>query len=96
MQAWVTNNLLTALYPLDHVRVVLAGRRLPETPTTVQDVCCSYELQAVAPDHYRHYCNTIGVALADRELALLYEMGDGNPGFLVEMTPKLLAWGGAR
>lgn len=96
IQTWVTNDLLAALYPLTHVRVVLAGRQLPAISTTWQDICHPYELQPVKPYHYRHYCETLGLTLNDGELNLIYQMWDGSPGLLVSMTPKLLSWGSLR
>lgn len=96
IQNWIIDDLLTALCPLEHTRVVLAGRQLPPSSGAWLDLCCSHELQPVAPAHYRHYCDTIGIPLAEDQLELLHCVLDGKPGQLVDMTPKLLTLRGAQ
>ncbi len=93
-RAWIIDDFLTALSPLAHVRVVLAGREHPDCPTTWRDMCIIHDLLPVALHHYEAYCASIGVPLDPERLAQLHRALKGSPGGLIEIQSILLAVGG--
>jgi hypothetical protein len=88
-QGWLMDMLLVQLAPLPHLRIVVAGRGVPEPHGSYAALTRSYELQPVREIHeYISYCRQIGAALGEqsiRDLALAF---DYAPGSFADVMPK--------
>jgi hypothetical protein len=86
---WLMDMLLVRLAPLPHLRIVVAGRGVPEPPGSYAVFTRNYELQPVREIHeYISYCHQIGAALGEqsiRDLALVF---DYVPGSFADVMPK--------
>jgi hypothetical protein len=88
-QGWLMDMLLVQLALLPHLRIVVAGRWVPEPHGSYAALTRSYELQPVREIHeYISYCRQIGAALGEqsiRDLALAF---DYVPGSFADVMPK--------
>lgn len=89
-QAWLIDNLLMQLAQIDHVRIVLAGRSIPEPAGNYAMNCCSYELSSIHDEEaFILYCNQIGVSLEEQSIRDIANVVDYNPGLFVDsVIPK--------
>jgi hypothetical protein len=83
-QSWLFNDLLGRLRPLTHLRVVIAGRQLPEAASSYAATCHRYKLRPVLEaEAYIRYCRAIGSRLDEPNIRLLAH----NSGY----TPDVFA-----
>jgi len=86
-QDWLISRLLVQLFPLKHVRVVVAGRQVPEPLGSYVPVCHSFELCAVtAEEEYVMYCQSMGVVLQEQSIRDLAKALDHTPGQFVDLV----------
>ena len=90
-QDWLIDTLLVQLAPLTHVRVVVAGRTMPEASGSYAAICCSYELLPVHEDQaYINYCRECKIELAENEIRVLARAVDYKPGAFADVMPKFM------
>lgn len=88
-QNWLLNDLLGRLRPLLHLRVVVAGRRLPEASSSYSATCRPYKLSPVFDmEAYIRYCREIGARLDEQNIRLLAQNTGYIPGAFAN-TAKL-------
>ncbi len=93
-QTWLMNNLLDKLAPLKHVRVIVAGRSLPEVYGGYAANCCSYELKAVLDvQEYIKYCQQIGAILVEQSIKDVARAVDYNPGMFAGCARRFVQQG---
>ena len=93
-QKWLMNTLLVQLSLLDHVRIVVAGRSLPEAHGSYTAHCQSYQLQPVtAIEEYLAYCQNFNTTLSERDIRTLAQAFDYLPGSFVGILPKFMSQG---
>ncbi|MBN1992835.1 MAG: ATP-binding protein [Anaerolineae bacterium] len=97
IQHWLMNELLVSLTPLQHVRVVLAGRAIPDAAGSYAACCHSYELVPVRDETaYIVFCQQLNLTITEqsiRDFALVF---DYKPGFFVDFVlPKFSQAGAA-
>jgi hypothetical protein len=81
--------LLVQLAPLPHLRIVVAGRGVPEPHGSYAAFTRSYELQPVREIHeYISYCRQIGAALDEPSISTLALAFDYKPGAFADVMPK--------
>jgi hypothetical protein len=87
---WLINTLLVQLVPLAHVRVVVAGRWVPEPLVSYAAACDSYELPPVeAEEEYIVYCHQVGAHLPEQSIRDIAFLCEYKPGFFVDfVTPR--------
>jgi hypothetical protein len=86
-RTWLMDMLLVQLSPLDHVRVVIAGRDLPDAAGSYAAACLSYELQPVVEvDAYIRFCHETGVTLAEQSIRDFAHAFNYRPGLFAEYT----------
>lgn len=87
VQAWLMHMLLPQLSSLDLVRVVVAGRSLPEANGSYTNRCRSYQLKPVTDeDAYIPYCRNLKVTLGEEAIRVLAKAFDYNPGLFAEIV----------
>ncbi len=89
-QHWLMNELLVNLKPLDHVRVVLAGRTIPDPAGSYAAHCHSYELVPVRDEAaYFAYCRQLKLEIEEPLITGFAHLLDYKPGLFVDMVlPK--------
>ena len=90
MQEWLMDTLVGQLLPLLHVRIVVAGRSVPE-PSGGSVACChSYELTPVKEEEaYITYCHRLGIPLVEQSIKDIARVLDYKPGQFVDyVLPK--------
>ncbi len=92
MQTWLMNSLLIQLSSLAHVRVVVAGRSLPEAHGSYVALCRSYQLLPVTEaEEYIAYCHSLHATLSEQSIRDFAEVFDYTPGIFVEhVLPKFM------
>ena len=87
---WIMNNFLVQLSKINHVKVVIAGRSVPEINNSYVTICESYNLAAVQNiDDYIQYCYTVGAKLPEESIRDIALILDYNTGLFVELViPK--------
>lgn len=90
---WIMDPLLVFLYPLSHVKVVLAGRSVPEPCGTYEDICCTHRLLPVqSEDEYIAFCREIGIVdqpgegLTNDTIRAFARACEYKPGFFFELV----------
>jgi len=87
MQEWLTDTLVGQAAALAHVRIVVAGRSVPEPCGSYATWCHSYKLQPVQEEaDYITYCRHIGARLEEHEIRLLAYTLDYQPGYFAEVV----------
>jgi hypothetical protein len=89
MRMWLTEMLLISLARLDHVRVVIAGRSLPEAHGSYRSRCQSYQLLPVKEvEAYIAYCQQVNPKLSEQSIRDLVHAFDYVPGLFAEILLK--------
>lgn len=90
LQRWLTDTFLVRLSLLSHVRVVVAGRSVPEPCASYRDRCQTCKLQPVRDeDAYISYCRSRGWSLVEQSIRDIAKMLDYKPGMFVDyVLPK--------
>lgn len=88
-QHWLMYELLVSLIPLAHVRVVIAGRAVPEAAGSYVAYCHSYELIPVTDEAaYIAYCQQHKLTITEQSIRDIARLLDYQPGFFAEMVVK--------
>jgi len=87
MQAWLMDLLLVQLASLAHVRVVLAGRSLPE-PHASSVICCgTYQLHPITDEQaYIDYCQCLNARLVEQSVRDIAYVCDYIPGVFADLV----------
>jgi hypothetical protein len=94
IKMWLMEMLLVKLSRLDHVRVVVAGRFLPDPYTSYRALCKSYRLLPVKEiEAYITYCKSVDPTLSEQLIRILAHAFDYVPGLFVEALPKFTSHG---
>ena len=90
---WLMDTLLVQLSRLRHVRVVVAGRTLPEASGSYATICCSHQLTPVEEDEvFIIYCQLVGADLIEQSIRDFARAFDYKPGLFVDYVfPKFVA-----
>lgn len=89
VQGWLTEMLLIPVSRLSHIRVVMAGRFLPEAHGSYRTLCRDYHLLPVKDvKAYLEYCQNINPTLSERDISVLAHAFDYTPGFVAEALRK--------
>jgi len=90
MQTWLMDTFLVSISLLKHVRVVVAGRSLPEAYGSYTAQCRSYQLLPVAAEEeYIDFCKRLNVGLAEQSIRDFAYAFDYKPGMFVDyVLPK--------
>lgn len=89
IQDWLTEQLLTSLIQIPNVFVVIAGRSLPEPPSTWRDSCLLFELLPVSLDDSISYCKRLGINADVDIIKAFHDAFEGSPGLFSTYAPKL-------
>jgi hypothetical protein len=93
-QNWLMHTLLVLVAPLDHVRVVVAGRFVPDPSGSYSLNCHSYELLAVQKvEAYIAYCHQIGASLVEQSIRDFARAFDYKPGLFADYVKPKFARG---
>ncbi|MDY6877369.1 MAG: ATP-binding protein [Chloroflexota bacterium] len=86
---WLMDILLMQLSTLAHVKIVVAGRSVPEAYGSYTATCHSYELRPVNEvQAYIVYCREIGANLEEQSIRDFARAFDYKPGLFVDyVTP---------
>jgi TIR domain len=89
LERWLMNNLLVATFPLEHIRVVLAGRLLPEPHGSYQAYCLSHELRPIKHiDEYVTYCQQKNLRLSEEQIHALVHGFEYIPGTIAKAMER--------
>lgn len=94
IQEWVMNMLLAQLASMEHVRVVVAGRYVPEVAGSYAASSISYELKPIRDESaYIAYCRQMGVALNTQSVRDMARVFGYRPGLFADFViPKFTNW----
>src|SRR6266849_3016968 len=85
IQIWLMDTLLVQLSQLAHVRVVVAGRSVPEASNSYATSCQSYQLSPVTEvDAYIDYCQNANLTLSEQSIRDFARAFRYTPGIFVE------------
>jgi hypothetical protein len=92
IQAWLMDTFLVQLSLLNRIRVVVAGRSLPEAHGSYTALCRSYQLLPVAEEEaYITYCKSLNVRLAEQSIRDFAYAFDYKPGMFADyVLPKFV------
>jgi len=92
IQVWLMETLLIPLSQLKHIRLVLAGRPLPEAHPRYRNSCQWYELQPITELHeYIDYCQRLNARLVEQSIRDFAHACDYIPGLFVDLVvPKFV------
>lgn len=90
VQAWLINTFLVQALLLKHIRVVIAGRLVPEPHGRHAASCLRYQLSPVTEeDAYIAYCHRLKVTLVEQSVRDIARLLDYRPGLFVDyVLPK--------
>lgn len=89
IQTWLMDTLLVHLSSLAHVRVVVAGRSLPEAHGSYAQYCRDYQLQPITVvEEYIHFCRNLNANLVEQSIRDLAYAFDYTPGLFAETVGK--------
>lgn len=95
LRVWLMDTLLVQLAQLVHVRVVVAGRSLPDPNGAYTALCRSYQLQPViAEEEYITYCRGLNIAdsaLSEQTIQAIACVLNYSPGLFAELVPSKYA-----
>jgi hypothetical protein len=84
IQSWLLQSFLAKLSLLPYVRIVVAGRILPEIPADYVDLHRMHPLVAVREEaEYIAYCQRTQVKINEREIAAAMRSCDYTPGIFI-------------
>jgi hypothetical protein len=96
MQEWLTDTLVGQAAALAHVRIVVAGRSVPEPCGSYTALCRSYELLPVEEEEaYIHYCSKIGAVLPEQSIRDFARACKYRPGLFADLVVPTFARGEA-
>lgn len=88
---WLMDTLLVQLALIPHVRVVVAGRTVPEPFGSYAALCHTHELRPVQDvAAYVDYCAEIGAELEESAIQALAQAFDFKPGAFADVMPKFI------
>jgi len=87
---WLMDTFLVQLSTLSHVRVVVAGRAVPEASGSYAAMCHSYQLLPIDDEEaYVTYCHEVDLQLAEQSIRDFARACDYRPGMFVDfVVPK--------
>lgn len=89
IQGWLMETLLIPVSRLSHIRVVMAGRFLPEVHGSYRILCRDCSLLPVKDiKAYFEYCVNVNSTLSERDISILAHAFDYTPGFVAEALRK--------
>lgn len=90
MQSWFINTFLVRTLLLKHIRVVVAGRSVPEPHGTYAASCLHTQLYPVTEEEaYIAYCRRLNVTLKEQSIRDIARLLDYQPGMFVDyVLPK--------
>lgn len=84
-QTWLMDTLLVQLSSLPHIRIVIAGRSLPEASSTYTACCQNYRLLPVKEvEAYIEYCHSVNLMLSDQSIRDFAHAFGYAPGIFVD------------
>jgi len=92
LQSWLLDTLLVLLSKVEHLRIVVSGRVLPDPSGTYITLCQSHKLTPVTtPEAYIAYCQKVNVELPEQSIRDFAKVFDYKPGLFVEwVLPKFV------
>ncbi len=91
---WLMDTLIVQLTRLPHIRVVVAGRSMPEASGSYVAVCCSHQLTPVEEiEAYVTYCQQIGAQLTEQSIRDFARGLDYKPGMFADIAVKFVPRG---
>lgn len=90
IQLWLINTFLVQASLLKHIRVVIAGRSIPEPHGRYVASCIRYQLHPVTEEEaYIAYCHRLNVTLVEQSVRDIARLMDYRPGMFVDyVLPK--------
>ncbi len=90
VRTWLINTFLVRISLLKHIRVVVAGRSVPEPHGTYAASCLHAQLHPVTEeDAYIAYCRRLNVTLVEQSVRDIAFLLDYQPGMFVDyVLPK--------
>jgi hypothetical protein len=90
IQDWLMDTFVVQVSQLAHVRIVVAGRSLPEAHGSYAANCRSYQLLPVtSAEEYISYCRLINARLEEQSIRDIARLLDYTPGMFVDLVvPK--------
>jgi hypothetical protein len=91
IQAWLMGRLLVDLSPLSHIRLFVAGHKLPETYGSYTAICRNCQLRHVTEiEEYIEFCQKYNTRLVDQSIRDFAEACDFVPGNFFLLVEKFL------
>ncbi|SRR6266566_6785304 len=90
MQTWLMDMLMVQLTQSTHIRIVMAGRSLPEPHGSYAALCQSCKLLPVTEEEaYITFCQSLNITLAEQSIRDFAYACDYKPGIFVDfVSPK--------
>jgi serine/threonine protein kinase len=96
MKWWLMNNLLISTSRLEHIRVLIAGRFLPEIHAYCQELRQSCTLLPIKEvEEFVTYCQRSNIALSKEQIHALAHAFKYVPGTFVDVLPRFTHTGWA-
>lgn len=94
MQAWLMDTFLVKLLSFPHVRIVIAGRSLPDVNGSYATLCRSYQLRPVTDiKEYMLYCQRVNANLVEQSIQDFAHGCYYTPGTFVGLVYPFLKQG---
>src|SRR5258708_6391233 len=89
MQIWLMETLVALITQYAHVRVIIAGRTLPDAPSSYAACCQSVRLRAVKDvEEYITFCKKSNVTLEEQSIRDFALAVDYTPGLFADLPYK--------
>lgn len=90
IQTWLMHDLLPGLTAKPHIRVVVAGRTLPDAAGSYAAYCHTFQLTPVEDESaYIDFCRELNLPIGEQSIKDVARVLDHKPGLFVELVlPK--------
>lgn len=93
IQIWLMDTLVALVSQYTHVRVIIAGRTLPDAPGSYATCCQTVRLRAVKDiGEYITYCKKTNATLEEQSIRDLAFAVDYTPGLFANLAYKFTEW----
>ncbi len=93
IKIWLMDTLVALVSQYTHVRVIIAGRTLPDAPGSYATCCQTVRLRAVKDiEEYITYCKKINATLEEQSIHDFAFAVDYTPGLFANLAYKFTEW----
>ena len=97
VQTWLMDVFLPQIVPFRHIRVILAGRSLPDSYSNIAAICGTYQLSPITDEQaYLEFCKNLHLNLGEQSIRDFAYACNYTPGIFAELVLPKFALAGER